>query len=445
MAITKIRGETQILDESIFDAQIAPTAAIQLSKIQNGTQIILANGSVAMTAPLNMGSNAITNLAAPTNGTDAANKAYVDAQSQGLDFKNSCRVGTTVAGGDITLATAPAAIDGITLTSGDRVLVKNQTDPTENGIYIFNGTGNAMTRATDADTGTDLNAGAFTYLEQGTVNAGSSWVMITTGVITLGTSNIVWSQFSAAGAYTAGNGLQLIGNQFSILLDGSTLSVSGSGIKLADLTSGNILVGNGSNVASSVTMSGDVTINNTGVTAISANVVTAADMVRQASGQLLIGQGAGSDLAWTSVTGDVTISAGGVTAIAANVVTPADLARQTAATIAIGQGAGADIAWQAISGDATLSTGGVLTIATSTFITAHYVRYEVPSGLINGTNVTFTIANTPLTDTVDVYLNGQLLVVGAGNDYTISGTTVTMAQAPKDGGNPDVVWVKYWK
>lgn len=441
MPATLIRGETQIIPDSIFDAQIAPTAAIQLSKIQNGNLIILANGTVAMTAPLNMGSNTIINVAAPVNGTDAANKAYVDASAQGLDVKNSSRVATTA---NINLASAPASIDGVTLSNGDRVLVKDQTDPTENGIYVFNGAGNAMTRSSDANSGTNLNAGAYTYIEEGTVNQKSSWTMITTGTITLGTSNIVWTQFSGAGSYTASNGVQIIGNDFSIKLDGTTLSVSGSGLKLADLTSGNILVGNASNIATSVTMSGDVTISNTGVTAISAQSIVPADMARQASGQLLIGQGAGSDLAWQTITGDVTISAGGVTTISAQAVTPPKLARQTAGTIAIGQGAGADIAFQAISGDATLAASGALTVNVSTILSNHYVRYEVPSGTINGTNVTFTLANTPIANTTDVYLNGVWQQVGVGNDYTISGSTVTFNSAPKGGGNPDLVTVKYW-
>ena len=176
-----------------------------------------------MTGALNMGSNAITNLADPTAGTDAANKQYVDSLSAGLDPKESVRVATdanegTYAAGTITGASA--TVDGVTLAAGDRVLVRAQTDNTENGIYVVTATTTIWDRASDHD-GTPANevsGGNFTFVEQGTTYVNTGWVLQGDGVLTVDSDPIVWTQFSAAGVIQPGIGLSQSGNIFNVNL-----------------------------------------------------------------------------------------------------------------------------------------------------------------------------------------------------------------------------------
>jgi hypothetical protein len=167
------------------------------------------------TSAVSFNSQRITSLADPTNAQDAATKAYVDAARSGLDVKASVRVATTAAG---TLATSFAngqVVDGITLVTGDRILLKNQSTGTENGIYTVNASG-APTRATDADANAEVTPGMFTFVEEGTTNAASGWVLSNTGAITLGTTALTFALFSFAGNIMAGNGLAQSGNVLNV-------------------------------------------------------------------------------------------------------------------------------------------------------------------------------------------------------------------------------------
>lgn len=175
-------------------------------------------------------SQRLTSLADPTSATDATTKQYVDNLLAGLSWKDEVRVATTANG---TLATAYAngqTIDGITLVTLDRILIKDQTTQTENGIYVVAASG-APTRSTDADSTTDLN-NATVLVTSGTVNAGRMYTQ-TTASPTVGSSNIVWSQFAAGITYTAdGNGIELSSTTFSLELDGTSLSKSASGLRI---------------------------------------------------------------------------------------------------------------------------------------------------------------------------------------------------------------------
>jgi hypothetical protein len=153
----------------------------------------------------------VVNLAAPTNASDAATKAYVDAVSEGLHIHASVAVATVE---NISLSPAPATIDGTTLTEGMRVLVKDQTAPAENGIYVLDSEGD-LVRAEDHDTAAEVQAGDFVFVENGSTYAATGWVQVNS-VNVLGTDPIEWTQFSGAGTFTAGNGLELNGVEFSI-------------------------------------------------------------------------------------------------------------------------------------------------------------------------------------------------------------------------------------
>lgn len=168
------------------------------------------SGLAVPTAAVSLNNQKITNLADPTTDTDAANKRYVDGVAAGLDFKASVRAATTT---NIALS-GVQTIDGVALSAGERVLVKNQTTGTENGIYVV--AAGAWTRATDFDTSAEASPGSLVFVEEGTTQADTSWVLSTNGPITLGTTALVWTQFGAAQTFVAGNGLTLAGNTFAV-------------------------------------------------------------------------------------------------------------------------------------------------------------------------------------------------------------------------------------
>jgi len=212
----------------------------------------LAGGT--MSGAIAMGTNKITGLGTPTADADAANKGYVDSVAQGLDTKASVVAATTTNG---TLATAFAngqTIDGVTLATGNRILIKNQTDQTANGIYTVNASG-APTRSTDMDNGTEFPS-AYVFVEQGTTNADTGWVCTNNSPVTLGSTNIVWAQFSGAGTYLAGDGLTLVGNTFNVGA-GTGITVGADTISLTNTA----ITVNGTSIA--LGASGTITANTT--------------------------------------------------------------------------------------------------------------------------------------------------------------------------------------
>ena len=201
-------------------------------------------------------------VATPTDAAHAATKGYVDAARQGLDVKQSVRAATT---GPVLLASGLEAGDtidtNVTLVAGNRVLVKDQATASENGIYVVQETGAAV-RATDAngtaDTGT-VSGGTFTFVEEGSVNADSGWVVSSNGAITVGTDAMNWVQFSGAGSITAGDGLTKDGNTINAVGTTNRIDVTANSIDIASTyvgqssitTLGTIVTGvwNGTDVA----------------------------------------------------------------------------------------------------------------------------------------------------------------------------------------------------
>lgn len=181
----------------------------------------------APTASVDFNDQYITGLLDPDQPQDAATKAYVDAVSVGLDIKQSVHAATT---GNITLANEQTIDTSVALLAGDRVLVKDQTDATENGIYVVVD-GGAWTRAADAVQG-KLTSGAFVFVEQGDLNANNGYVLSTPNPITIGTTELHWTQFSGAGQVTAGDGLTKDGNRIDAVGTTDRISVSADAIDI---------------------------------------------------------------------------------------------------------------------------------------------------------------------------------------------------------------------
>ena len=189
----------------------------------DGNVILAPNG----TGTVDVSSKRITSVADPTQAQDAATKSYVDAVKTGLDIKDSVRVATTA---NINL-TNTQTIDAVALAVGDRVLVKNQTTGSQNGIYVV--ASGAWTRATDFDADVEVTGGAFTFVEEGTVNADSGWVLTTNNTITIGTTALTFAQFSGAGQITAGAGLTKTGNTIDAVGTADRITVNSDSIDIA--------------------------------------------------------------------------------------------------------------------------------------------------------------------------------------------------------------------
>ena len=230
--------------QGVFDPE--PTFAIQylvgpagtpffapISPIQSGltiTNSTIDSSIIGGNSPAAAYFTTAQVAATPTADQDVANKAYVDSVAQGLDIKASCLYTTT---GNITLSGLATQANGdwsSTLTAGDRILVKNQTNQAQNGIYAAALSG--WTRTADMNNWAEV-PGAFTFIEDGATLSATGWVTTAGSTGTIGVTNMPWTQFSGAGTYTAGNGLQLISNAFSVKLNGTSLDASSSGLRIS--------------------------------------------------------------------------------------------------------------------------------------------------------------------------------------------------------------------
>ena len=201
----------------------------------NVNLILDAKGS----GTVDVNSSRIVNVTDPSGSQDAATKAYVDSVANGLDVKASVKYASTanIAGtynngaGTITAGSNGAlSIDGATPTASDRILLKNQTTATQNGLYTVTtvGSGSAayvLTRTPDADAAAEITGGAFVFVEAGTANADNGYVFTHNGTPTLGTTDITVEQFSGAGQISAGAALTKSGNTINVAVDDTTIAV----------------------------------------------------------------------------------------------------------------------------------------------------------------------------------------------------------------------------
>lgn len=249
---TQVTADASELNK--LDGVTATTAELnKVAGVSDGTAA--ANKALIVDASknLNLGTGLISTTGVPTADAHLVNKKYVDDVAQGLDVKASVHVATTAAlpastynngssgvGATLTAdANGALTIDSHALNAGEYVLVKNQAAGLQNGIYTVTSAGAAdapfiLTRRADADSGTELSSGSFVFVEQGTANGSTGWVLSTSGSITIGTTALTFTQFSSAGIADAGDGLQKTGTTFSVkTASSSRITVSSGGVDLA--------------------------------------------------------------------------------------------------------------------------------------------------------------------------------------------------------------------
>lgn len=206
-------GGAPIASPTFTGIPAAPTPANGTNTTQLATtQFVIAtrlDQFSSPTADVSWNSRKITSLLDPTNAQDAATKSYVDTTVQGLDTKGSVRAASTA---NLTLSGAQT-VDGVSLIANDRVLVKDQTTPSQNGIYTV--AAGAWTRTTDTDTWNEL-VSAYTFVEQGTINGDNGFTCTVDPGGTIGTTAVTWTQFSGAGQVNAGAGLTKSGNTLDV-------------------------------------------------------------------------------------------------------------------------------------------------------------------------------------------------------------------------------------
>lgn len=279
---------------------ITGTGALTFTAGGTNTNVNLApNG----TGTVDVGSKRITSVAEPTQSTDAATKNYVDSVAQGLHVHGPVAAATTgtlsslTSGGTVTYANGTlgvgatltlqnglTSLDGYTLQNGDRILVKNQATQAHNGIYTWATGGTVLTRATDSDTAAENAGGDFCFVVNGSVYGDTGFVQ-TEVVTTMGTSNIIYAQFSGAGTYVAGNGLTLTGSTFDVGGTANRISVSSDAIDIASTyvgqtsitTLGTIGTGvwNGTAIGNAYLANSAVTVNGTSISLGASGTITA--------------------------------------------------------------------------------------------------------------------------------------------------------------------------
>lgn len=218
----------------ISDANGIPTHSSVTSTELGYVSGVTSSIQTQLGTKVNLAGDTMTGLlvlsADPATGLGAATKQYVDNLSNGLKWKSAARAATTTSG---TLASSfqnGSTVDGVTLATGDRILIKNQSTASQNGIYVVAASG-APTRAVDADSFGELNS-AVVMISEGTANASRGFIQ--TAILTSLSDSQTWVQNFGTGLYSAdGQGIKLSGSTFSLDLDATTLSKSATGLKVA--------------------------------------------------------------------------------------------------------------------------------------------------------------------------------------------------------------------
>lgn len=259
-------------------------------RVTGNTAVALADLTTLGAAPINSPTftGTVTLPGDPTSTLHAATKQYVDNIASGISVLAAVRVATTTAGGNIAALSGLLTVDGVTVVAGDRVLVKDQTTASQNGIYVASAS--AWSRAADMDgsPSNETKSGSYVFVTAGTSNANTSWALTTANPITVGTSNLAFTQYSGVLSTVAGSGLQQSGNTISI---GASVATSASKLSFFAATTSAELAGvisdeTGSGAlvfASSPTLSGTPLSTTAAVDTNTTQIATTAFVIGQAS------------------------------------------------------------------------------------------------------------------------------------------------------------------
>jgi hypothetical protein len=355
---------------------ITGTGALAFTAGGTNTNVTLApNG----TGTVDVSSKRITNLAEPTSSTDAATKGYVDAVKQGLDVKNSVRAATTA---NITLS-GTQSIDGVSVVAEDRVLVKNQSTASENGIYVVKA--GAWVRADDANSNDDVTAGMFTFVTEGTANADSGWILTTNDAITLGTTGLAFAQFSGAGQIDAGSGLTKTGNTINAVGTTDRITVDADSIDIASTYAGQATITTLGTVATGTW--------NASTIAVSKGGSGATSLTGYLKGNGTSAFTASATIPGTDVSGNISGNAANVTGVVAIVNGGTGAATASGARTNLelpytfGTGGTSIVAWESgdnvASGNWSVVNGGKANTASNTYATVAGGKSNTASGIRN--------------------------------------------------------------
>jgi len=384
----------------------------------NITNSTINSTTIGATTPSSAAFTTASVSTAPVSGNDIVNKTYLDFFATGISWKQPVLCGTTT---NITLS-GLQTIDGVTVVAGDRVLVKSQSAPAQNGIYLASAT--AWSRAPDANTWDELIS-AICFVESGSTLAGSAWYCTIQPGGTLGTTAVTWSNFSVAATYSAGTGLTLTDYVFSITNTGVAAAAYGSASKTLTATV---------NAQGQLTVlaATDIAIANTQVSGLGTMSTQAASSVAITGGTIngtTIGGSTAAAVTGTTITANTQFTGAGtgLTGTATSLSIGGNAATATSATTAtnLAGGAAGSVPYQTASGTTTLLAAGtdgfvlklaagVPTWAASTSGTVTSVAQSFTGGLIS-------VGGSPITS------SGTLALTVAGTSggipYFSSGTT----------------------
>ena len=306
----------------------------------------------------------------PTADNQVVRKSYVDSKINGLSWKSACRVKAT---GNVDISSAPAAIDGVTLASDDRILLDQQSTGSEDGIYVFAGSGSALTRAADADAFGELQDGAAVFIKEGSTFESNAYQQSAT-LTNFGGQD--WILFSATGGGRQADGtkgMDLTGNTFSVKIDNSSVGFNGSGqleIKAAGITDAMVSSGTLSNAKlqnSAITLTAGAGLTGGGSAALGGSSTLA---VQAGSSNTIAVSGSGIDVADASLQA-AKLASNSVTTnkVADANITLAKLQAMDQARIMVGNSSNRP-AFVQVSGDATLADSGALSLNSNAVATA---------------------------------------------------------------------------
>lgn len=440
---------------------------IDATQIQNGTSSIevttsggniegnvggatifnVASTGLELSANIAMGSNYITGLADPSAAQDAATKTYVDTiAAAGIHYHDPVRVeqegnlnatynnGASGVGATLTNAGTQAAlvIDGVTMVVADRVLVYEQTDASENGVYTVTDIGSGstnwvLTRAADADSYApsdpdSLGQGDAFFVQEGTAGAGETYVMNTVGTITFGTTDITFVQISSAQIYSAGNGIDLTGVTFSLdsTYDATFNSIAGSGTSLTALNATQLTTG----TVPSARLSGTYSITAANITSQSNSATITAASTNTAN-QIVLRDGSGA------------FSAGAITA------TGAGITNLNASNLASGT-----VPSARLSGTYSITAANITSQANSATITADdantfsTIVLRDSAGDFAASTITATATQAQYADLAEIYTSdvdytpGTVVMFGGDAEVTVSNEDASPRVAGVVSTNP---------